>query len=592
MKDAAVMIESRSMKYIREDINRLRLNLQRTIAHLEYVSMGGEIYLAVDTREIFEYLLPNRETGYNWIPPIGPPHIQEESTLSYAQLLSEQRLALTWLFNGISKPPLVLPPHAEELWAIHDSILGKMTKIRVAVAPVWDTISAEERAYLIRMAPLLRMRLITNPRDIHRLLEIIRKYYTPILGERLDFIYRLSFSNVLAKLDELLLCNRLLFYGPGRKCDYFPDIRVEMDNSLRERISAMITAPRKTHSKPLLNQLRDSQVLALVEELNRKLYDSHKRVLLISRDRSLRAAATAFPESSIGTFLCDVESLFLLAISDITGSRSYSWLNELHALAITLLTALDDIDSYSSTHIKTKIIHLLSRVENLWSEILNQQVALGFNNEDWTVASPVLDTPLGIIEDLDTCGLFISFVLDNASFQKEIRIDTHRALSKLTEAVHRMRSMGHWAMGPVSCFISCASQDQKFVNKLIGDLRTCGLSCWIAWEALQTGSYIAPEIEDAIWTQDKVIIVVSQYSLESQWVAREVEAAFERERKEKKSIIIPIRMDDALDDTRCAWGCDLRRRRIVADFRKWTDDIIYRNVVEMFADTILHNDLD
>jgi hypothetical protein len=48
-----------------------------------------------------------------------------------------------------------------------------------------------------------------------------------------------------------------------------------------------------------------------------------------------------------------------------------------------------------------------------------------------------------------------------------------------------------------------------------------------------------------------------------------VEAAFEKERKQKRTVLFPIRLDDAVMETPEAWAAEIRRTRQIGDFRKW-----------------------
>ena len=51
----------------------------------------------------------------------------------------------------------------------------------------------------------------------------------------------------------------------------------------------------------------------------------------------------------------------------------------------------------------------------------------------------------------------------------------------------------------------------------------------------------------------------------------EVEAALEKERRENKLVLFPIRLDDAVMDTQQVWAASLRRTRHIGDFRNWKD---------------------
>jgi len=54
-------------------------------------------------------------------------------------------------------------------------------------------------------------------------------------------------------------------------------------------------------------------------------------------------------------------------------------------------------------------------------------------------------------------------------------------------------------------------------------------------------------------------------------MASEVEAAFEKERKQKRMVLFPIRLDDAVMETDEAWAAEIRRTRQIGDFQKWKE---------------------
>ena len=49
----------------------------------------------------------------------------------------------------------------------------------------------------------------------------------------------------------------------------------------------------------------------------------------------------------------------------------------------------------------------------------------------------------------------------------------------------------------------------------------------------------------------------------------EVESVLERERREKQSVFVPIRLDDAVFRTDKAWAATIRRTRHISDFANW-----------------------
>jgi hypothetical protein len=75
---------------------------------------------------------------------------------------------------------------------------------------------------------------------------------------------------------------------------------------------------------------------------------------------------------------------------------------------------------------------------------------------------------------------------------------------------------------------------------------------------------------------DKLLLVLSKDSVKSEWVESEVEAAFEKERKQKRTVLFPIRLDDAVMETEEAWAAEIRRTRHIGDFREWKSHDRYK----------------
>jgi hypothetical protein len=78
-------------------------------------------------------------------------------------------------------------------------------------------------------------------------------------------------------------------------------------------------------------------------------------------------------------------------------------------------------------------------------------------------------------------------------------------------------------------------------------------------------------IEESILRCEKLLVVLSTDSVNSQWVEREVQAAFEKERRQSTTVLFPVRIDDAVMDCPYGWAAEIRRTRHIGDFRKWRD---------------------
>jgi hypothetical protein len=136
------------------------------------------------------------------------------------------------------------------------------------------------------------------------------------------------------------------------------------------------------------------------------------------------------------------------------------------------------------------------------------------------------------------------------------------------------------AMQPIqfySCFISYSSKDQEFAERLHADLQAKGVRVWFAPHDLPIGARIRPSIDESIRIHDKLLLVLSEHSISSQWVEQEVETALSREREQGgKTILFPVRLDDAVMRSSAGWPALLKNTRNVGDFTNWKDHDSYR----------------
>lgn len=127
-----------------------------------------------------------------------------------------------------------------------------------------------------------------------------------------------------------------------------------------------------------------------------------------------------------------------------------------------------------------------------------------------------------------------------------------------------------------SCFISYSADDERFARKLHDDLQMNGVRAWFAPEDLKIGETIEDSIDAAIRTHDKLILVLSRNSINRAWVRREYAQAVDKEKQQKRPVLFPLRLDDAVFDTTEQWAYDLHKRQI-GDFRDWTNPLLYQN---------------
>lgn len=155
------------------------------------------------------------------------------------------------------------------------------------------------------------------------------------------------------------------------------------------------------------------------------------------------------------------------------------------------------------------------------------------------------------------CGLPESFIVQM------------RALVASTEAIQFY-----------SCFISHSSRDQQFARRLHADLQSIGVRCWFAPEDLKIGDRFRDRIDESIRLHDKLLLILSENSVSSPWVSDEVESAMEREHRERRTVLFPIKIDEAVMESTQAWAASIRRTRHIGDFTGWKDHDSYKKAFD------------
>lgn len=131
-----------------------------------------------------------------------------------------------------------------------------------------------------------------------------------------------------------------------------------------------------------------------------------------------------------------------------------------------------------------------------------------------------------------------------------------------------------------SCFISYSNRDQEFAQRLHADLQNRGVRCWFAPQDMKIGDRIRQRIDEVIRVHDRLLLVLSENSVASSWVEKEVSTAMESEDEQKRTILFPLRLDDSVMSIKTGWPADIRRTRHIGDFRFWKQHDEYKTGLE------------
>ena len=126
-----------------------------------------------------------------------------------------------------------------------------------------------------------------------------------------------------------------------------------------------------------------------------------------------------------------------------------------------------------------------------------------------------------------------------------------------------------------SCFISYSNKDEEFAKRLWEELQAKNVRCWLACEDMKIGDKIRPTIEESIRLHDKLLLIFSEHSMKSKWVKHEVENALDLEIERDKTVLFPVRVDDAVMESKADWASTIKEKRHIGDFTKWKDHDAY-----------------
>jgi hypothetical protein len=149
-----------------------------------------------------------------------------------------------------------------------------------------------------------------------------------------------------------------------------------------------------------------------------------------------------------------------------------------------------------------------------------------------------------------------------------------------------MKSLFGKAIDFYSCFISYSTKDDDFAQRLYIDLQAKNVRCWKFDENAKWGESVWGEIDTAIRHYDKLVVICSEDSLQSPPVIREIERALQKEDREHRNVLFPIRIDDYLFDE---WDHPRKAdvvSKVIGDFRGSDNLATYSKAFPRFLDAL------
>jgi uncharacterized protein YjbI with pentapeptide repeats len=191
------------------------------------------------------------------------------------------------------------------------------------------------------------------------------------------------------------------------------------------------------------------------------------------------------------------------------------------------------------------------------------------------------DIDLTSVIGLETCHHSGPSIIDHRTLErsKSLPLPFLRGVGLPDNFIEYLPSLLNQAIQHYSCFISYSTKDQEFAERLHADLQNKGVRCWFAPHDLRIGDKMLDKIDEAIRLRDRVLLILSEHSIKSDWVEDEVTAGFEEERQRGQVVLFPIRLDETVLKTNEAWAVKLRAR-LIGDFQHWKDHDAYKRSFE------------
>jgi uncharacterized protein YjbI with pentapeptide repeats len=194
------------------------------------------------------------------------------------------------------------------------------------------------------------------------------------------------------------------------------------------------------------------------------------------------------------------------------------------------------------------------------------------------------------VAGLDHGWYFEPSILDHETLVRSgpLPIEFLRGCGIPEHFINALPDMLHRPVRYYNCFISYSAKDQDFATHLFDDLRKNGVECWFSPHDVQSGKKLYDQLSDAIKASERLLLILSDTSLASEWVKTEIAEAREKEVRENRQVLFPISIVP-FEKIR-AWKCfDADRGKdsareireyFIPDFSNWKDPDAYHSAFQ------------
>ena len=196
---------------------------------------------------------------------------------------------------------------------------------------------------------------------------------------------------------------------------------------------------------------------------------------------------------------------------------------------------------------------------------ISRGLAKVIHNGPSKISTDTLVASKGRIPDafLRGCGLAPWEVIAAKLYDPDL---TNSEVNDLQFKFFEARTSGPIVLGGV--FISYSHDDATFVDKIRDKLDEKGVPVWLDRHEMVAGP-LQEQVDRALRLNDVVLLVLSELSVESDWVEYELETAIKKEKQQKRPILCPVAIDASWEDKMGDVLWRQVKKKNVLDFAKW-----------------------
>ena len=128
--------------------------------------------------------------------------------------------------------------------------------------------------------------------------------------------------------------------------------------------------------------------------------------------------------------------------------------------------------------------------------------------------------------------------------QMNVLEPTLRVGNLLDEAVATKEKRHRDDKKKIVAFVSHSSKDKPFIRQLASDLTEQGITVWIDEQMIKVGDSIVEKISQGLAESDYFLIALSENSVNSEWVKKELNQALLKEIEAREVKILPLKLSE------------------------------------------------